>query len=143
MGLSVEDRMMLIFAVLVFTTRLAPSLAQNNVADLQALVSNLVVQAQDLQNQANVVARTTTDANRAAGNQVVVCDYVISSGQQAGPRTWTTTGTPTPPPTQRRPHSTREPASSLHPWPATTRSAQTPGDPRVKRKEREYNMRII
>ena len=30
--------MMLIFAVLVFTTRLAPSLAQNNVADLQALV---------------------------------------------------------------------------------------------------------
>ena len=36
--LSVEDRMMLIFAVLVFTTRLAPSLAQNNVADLQALV---------------------------------------------------------------------------------------------------------
>ena len=52
-------------------------------------MSNIQAQAQDLQNNLIFVARTTTDANRAAGNQVVVCDYVISSGQQCGPRTIT------------------------------------------------------
>ena len=37
---TVEDNKMLILAILVFTSTLAPSLAQNNVAGLQALVLN-------------------------------------------------------------------------------------------------------
>ena len=53
-------------------------------------MSNIQAQVPALQNLANRVARTTTDANREAGNQVVVCDYVLNSGnRQCGPRTIT------------------------------------------------------
>ena len=40
--LTVEDEM-LILAILVFTSTLAPSMAQNNVSALQALVINSVI----------------------------------------------------------------------------------------------------
>merc|ERR1711990_819716 len=93
---AVEHRM-LVFAGLIFTLTLAPALAQTaqtaqNVADLQAVVSNLVNQVAAAQNQLNITARTVVPTATVAdmtGNQQVVVDYVISSGTQCGKRTIT------------------------------------------------------
>merc|ERR1719318_775231 len=82
---------MLIFAVLIFTATLAPTLAQNNVSGLQALIAQLAAQLAALQNAAIQIQRTVPQASVAQndGNQQVIADYVISSGTQCGPRTIT------------------------------------------------------
>jgi len=66
---------------------LAPSLAQNNVSALQALVAQLVAQVQAAQNLVNAVQRTSATAG--ANDHVVVVDYYLGSGTQCGPRTIT------------------------------------------------------
>merc|ERR1712150_102102 len=82
---TVEDNKMLILAILVFTSTLAPSLAQNNVGGLQALVAQLVAQIQAAQNLVPGVQRSVIDPT--ASQKMIISDNYLGSGTQCGPRT--------------------------------------------------------